>query len=170
MSRVREGYTTAPTETDNSVLLLGSGEGHSVLTNGIKLFLNPGGIEGPYRGGGYRRQDAVGAIGKVLHRQKVGRDGNETIGGELVSNATNPGRKSEDFVNDHYHRSLGATLGIDNPHADAISTTCVHDGILTVSRRGTQSGKCTGGISRESRIIWRGDTCHGCGWRGMICM
>src|SRR5882757_7404172 len=52
MSRVREGYTTAPTETDNSVLLLGSGEGHSVLANGIKLFLNPGGIEGSYRGGG----------------------------------------------------------------------------------------------------------------------
>jgi hypothetical protein len=50
MSRVRKGDTATPTEPDDSVLLLGRWEGHSIPTNGIKLFLNPGGIEGSYRG------------------------------------------------------------------------------------------------------------------------
>jgi hypothetical protein len=168
MGRVRKGDTTAPTETDDSVLLLGSGEGHSVLSNGIKLFLNPGRIEGSYRGGGQRCQDAVRAIGKVLHRQKVGRDGDEAIGGELVGNAADPGGKSEDLVNDDHHRSLRATLRIDNPDADAVSTTCVDDGVLTVAGRGAQAGDRTGGVSREPRVIRRGDSCLGWSWCGMI--
>jgi hypothetical protein len=163
MGRVREGYTTAPTETDNSVLFLRGWQRHSVLTNGVKLFLNPGRIE---RSDGSRSQwcdNTVRTFGKVFHRQKVWRDGNETISSELVSNAADPGRKSEDLVNDDHHRSLGTTLGIDNPDADAISATCVHDGILTMPGRGAQSGERTNGVSREARIIRHGD--HRGGWR-----
>jgi hypothetical protein len=170
MSRMREGDTAAPTETDDSVLLLGSRERHPVLANGIKLFLNPGGIEGSYRGGGKRCKDTVGAIGKILHRQKIRRDCNETIGGELICNAADPGGKSEDFVNDDHHGSLGASLGIDNPDADAISTACVHDCILTVSWRGAQSCENTSSVSGESRIIRRGDSCLGRSRCGMIGM
>jgi hypothetical protein len=170
MSRMGEGDTTAPTETDNSILLLGCWERHPVLANSIKLFLNPCGIEGSYCRGGQRGQNAVGAIGKILHRQKIRRDGNETIGRELVRNAADPGGKSEDLENDDHHRSLGATFGIDNPDADTISTTCVHDGVLTVSWRGAQPGERTRGVSRESRIIWRGYSCLDWSWRGMIGM
>jgi hypothetical protein len=52
MCRVRERNTAAPTETDDAVFFLGSRQRHSILTNGVQLFLNPGWIESSDRGGG----------------------------------------------------------------------------------------------------------------------
>jgi hypothetical protein len=90
MSRMRKGDTSAPAETDDPVFLLGRRQRHSIPTHSVQLLLNPGRVESSNRGNGQGRNNAIGTIGKILHRQKVRRYRNEAISRKLVGNAADP--------------------------------------------------------------------------------
>jgi hypothetical protein len=100
MNRVLERDTAAPAESHDAVLRLGRGQRHSVTSNGIQLSLDPRWIEGSDCRDSQWRNDAIGAVRKIFHRQKIWRNRNETVGSELVCNAADPRRQPKDLMND----------------------------------------------------------------------
>src|SRR6185436_5071833 len=125
---------------------LRSGQRHSVLGYGIELFLNPVRAERSDRISSDARNETVRPAGKVLHRQQIGRDGDETVRGELISDAPNPRRKSEYLMDDYYHRCLGASLRINDPGVQAVSIASADHPPLAMARRRGQTCRGTGGI------------------------
>jgi hypothetical protein len=161
MNRMCERNTASPAESNDSVLLLCSGERHPVFGHSVELFLNPGRVEGSDRGLGQRGKDTVRSLRKILHRQEIGRDSDESIRRQLVGNTTYPGGESEDLVHHYYDWCLGASLGINHEGAQAVAIACANDDPLPVSRGSTQSGESTRGIGREALVVRLGRYCSG---------
>src|SRR5258705_5824749 len=134
MNSVDEGNAATPAKPDDSVFLFRSGERHSVLRDGVELFLNPGRVECSDSRLGKGSDDAVRAAGKILHRQQIGSNGDESIGSELICNVAYPRRQSENLVHDQHYRGLATALRIDDPRANAVSVAGANHRPLSMTR------------------------------------
>jgi hypothetical protein len=81
MNRVGERDSSAPAESDDAVLLLRGGQGHSVLCDGVELSLNPYRIERSNGRNRERGENTVWHVRKILHGEQIWRDRDKTIGG-----------------------------------------------------------------------------------------
>jgi hypothetical protein len=60
------------------------------LRDGIELSLNPCGVERSNGRNGERGESAVRDVRKALHGKQIGRNRDKSIGGQLVSYASDP--------------------------------------------------------------------------------
>src|SRR5205809_6080880 len=137
-------HNTSTTEANNSVGFLSCGQSHSISGDRIELLLNPLRLECSDRIGGHSRHKSVGATGKVLHCQQIRRDGDESIGSELICYCAHPVGQPEDLVDDDHHWRFRTPLGIHHPCVKAVSIASLKHYPFGVSRRSTEScpGSC----------------------------
>src|SRR5688500_485761 len=148
MRGMRERDRSPPTESDDAVLLLSRWECHSILGDGIDLSLHVGRVKTPRRGNGRRGDDAIRARWNVRHREKVWSNRNESIGGQLVGDASDPWRQSIDLLYDDYHWCFGVPLGIHNPAAQAVIGAGSNHHPFSMSRRCSETRGCSRGVRR----------------------
>jgi len=161
MDGVGERHTATPAESDDSVFLLRCRESHTVLSDRVELFLDPCGIERPYGVRRHPRDHTIGPARQILHGQQIGSERDESIRRQLVRDASHPGRKTKNFVDDDHNRRFGAPLRVDDPGANAVPSAGFDHSPLTMARGRRQP---RGGTSRISRYRARllGDGCGCC--------
>ena len=139
MGGVGEAGAAAPAEADRGVLAGGGGEGRGVVADGVE----PAGLVGGSQladGGADVVAERFGAAAVGAEAaEKVGGDGDEALGGQLVGDATDPVGHAEDLVDDDHDRGLVGPLGVDDPGVQLdVGTGERHVDPFAVARGGGQ--------------------------------